>query len=199
MNPAVYSNIRNTLFQGNVQENGPLRWLYLVPSLLERGRAVINGTSTESQIFEDEINGIYRASCSLKDELARVLDRGQSSPDSISLGAAYGVTLALCCVFNCMMKALNTTNTYLQTEGEALVDETLLLSSEVAGLRPLGAGYIHTNLLIAWACTAEVGKSHLIEELMHDHLQYYTRCKVAAISKSDFLVDLARDLRFDIF
>jgi hypothetical protein len=108
---------------------------------------------------------------------SEILLTAESSQPAISLTKAhayyqrlYGLRFAFCMVFNCILRALDSTNTDLDMESMRFCNDALGLADQAALYRPLGAGYVALCLVAVWCCSRdERAIQAAVEGVLIDH------------------------------
>lgn len=179
-----------------------------IPEFLTRGQCEINDGIADLPL-RGEVRTTYASILSVRSELRVLVTNARSlltkgcpptnaaEEASFVSQSAYNFVLSLCCIFNCMLQALNTGGDQIAVEAEEFANEALTLTHGAAKLRPLGAGPILVLLLVAWTCTSSVLKKSLIEHALEDHYRDFVRGPEKRVRLTTMLELLSRNLRFE--
>lgn len=158
-----------------------IRCLARAPNLMQRGRTalreqaglqmLISETRHQYQILTAILSG-------LRDRLDALpeLSSGDSSQFVTGRTRAhahyqrtYGLGLAMCIIFNCVLTALGADDAGLDTESTRFCEDVLELADKAAVYRPLGASYITLCLMAAWCGSKDEATKAAVESALLDY------------------------------
>lgn len=194
LSPSKFEALVWFLFKDSDVDEETTGYLFRLPRFLQRGRAALHGNVQTHQLMS-ELYTIHHKLLRITSEL-----RGsfKDAPNSISSPTVpYGFCLALCCVFNYMLRGLKFDDIQLLVEGEELVEATLALAHDAARFRPLGAGHMLLNFCTAWMCTDSSSKRLLVEDALYEYGQDFIRNRNVRMP-TPMLEILSSDLHFEM-
>lgn len=185
-------DISSTFEVGIREIDDLIEYLSAIPTILQRGRAA--QSAMELQQLRLEVQAKYEKLSCVRGTLHEWKEAHPQCNPAVAGG--YGLSLALSCMYCCILKGLRVNREYVLRQGEELVELTLGLMQDVKHCRPLGASHMLLNLQAAWLCTEDFATKKLVEEALNDHCRDFVR---GAELKSlvPMLEDLSRDLRFE--
>jgi len=191
--PDEWRRLVENKFDGITSEGVIVRSLAKVPDIILRGRSALK-EQVGLELLVAEVSHQYVILKEMLSELHDLLRSVQalaatanspstlpfptsSSQSAISLMKAhayhqrvYGLSLAFCMVFNCILKALDPNNTDLDIHSMSFCKEVLELAEQAAVYRPLGASYVTLCLIAAYCCSREEKATQaVIERVLVDY------------------------------
>lgn len=177
--PKEWRGIVENELDGASSEGLILRCLAHAPDLMQRGTTALREQAGLQMLISETRHQyvILTATLSeLHDRLNSVKEFRSSPHSATSLTRAhshyqrsYGLCLAICIVFNCILKALDTNDTDLDVESMCFCEDVLGLAEEAAMYRPLGASYITLCLMAAWCGSRDDATRVTVERILIDY------------------------------
>jgi hypothetical protein len=169
---------------GTTCEGQMMRCLAKAPDFMQRGKVALQ-EHTDLKILRGEVTEQYLELKRILSELHERFIGFQKSPDSgggSSKSAivqtmmhswyqrSYGLGLAICLIFNCIMKALYPNDFDLEVESVDFCQRVLELAEQASIYRPCGAAYICICLIAAWCARSDEEIRGLVEAALADYL-----------------------------
>lgn len=166
---------------GSTCEGRMMRCLARVPDLMQRGRIALR-TKSSVQLLIAEARHLYHILKAILIELHDPLnavqepsnDGGpQAAARSMKLHAhyqrTYGLGLAICMFFNCILNALDLNDTVLEMESTHFCRDSLKLADQASRYRPLGASFVMLCLVGAWCGSRDEATRATVESTLVDY------------------------------
>jgi len=182
--PKEWKRIVENGLDGATYEGQMMRCLAYAPDFLKRGRDALQNKS-DLELLRGEVTQQY---LELKGILSEAHERfngylkspesGSGSSKSVTIRTmmhcwyqrSYGLGLAICLMFNCMMKALYPNDFDLEVESVDYCRQVLELTEQAALYRPLAAAWVSICLIAAWCARSDEEIRGPVEVALADYL-----------------------------
>ena len=166
---------------GSTCEGRMMCCLARLPDLMQRGRIALR-TKSNVQIIIAEGRHQYHILKAILSELHDRLNAVQEPSNdggpqvasrSMRLHAhyqrTYGLALAICMFFNCILNALDPNDTVLEMESTHFCRDSLRLAYQASRYRPLGASFVMLCLVGAWCGSRDEATRATVESTLVDY------------------------------
>ncbi|KAE8444367.1 hypothetical protein EG329_000567 [Mollisiaceae sp. DMI_Dod_QoI] len=185
--PEEWSSLVANELDGTSYEGLMMHCLARAPDIMERGRTALR-EQLDLYILAAETRHHYSI---LKTTLAKLHDRLYAAPEFSGddsrqsavwvtrthayFQRSYGLGLAICLVFNCILKALDASSVDLDVDSMNFCEEVLSLADQAAKYRPLGASFVTLCLIAAWCASTNLARLQAeIKAILLDYRQDFT-------------------------